>query len=92
LRPASEWLGCAEDLDQVPALAAGPTGSERQIALHEETGDLARMVRQFVRQSRLTTEDGFAPVRAPGHLGGSVVDDWMTAPHRSSTRTAVAVA
>ena len=85
LRPASEWLGCAEALDQVPALAAGPTGSERQIALHEETGDLARMVRQFVRQSRLTTEDGFAPVRAPGHLGGSVVDDWMTAPHRSST-------
>jgi hypothetical protein len=50
------------------------------------------MVRQFVRQSRLTTEDGFAPVRAPGHLGGSVVDDWMTAPHRSSTGTGVAVA
>jgi carboxylate-amine ligase len=91
LRPASERLGCAEHLDHVRAMAAWPTGSERQISLHKETGDLTRMVRQLVRRSRLTTEDASAPMRTPAHLGG-VVDDWIMAPSRFPTPTGAAVA
>jgi hypothetical protein len=52
-------------IDRPPMLITHTSGSERQIALHEEIGELARMVRQFVRQSRLTTEDGFTPLRTP---------------------------
>src|SRR5262249_47367280 len=41
LRPIAGRLGCAGHLESVLELASRPTGSERQLALYQETGDLA---------------------------------------------------
>ncbi len=54
LRPVAERLGCTGYLDQVLDMASGPTGSERQLTLHEDTGDLVEVVRQLIGRSRLT--------------------------------------
>ncbi len=63
LRPVAERLGCARHLEHVLDMASLPTGSERQLALYEQTGDLAEVVRQLVKESRLTP--GAALAAAP---------------------------
>ncbi|MDB5350607.1 MAG: glutamate--cysteine ligase [Planctomycetota bacterium] len=56
LAPIASELGCERDLEFVLEMIARLTGSERQIALYEQTGDLAEVVRTLVRQSRLDGE------------------------------------
>jgi carboxylate-amine ligase len=56
LRPVAERLGSGRHLDDVLGMAAGSTGSERQVALHEQAGDLAKVVRRLVERSRLTPQ------------------------------------
>jgi carboxylate-amine ligase len=41
-------LGCVGHLEQVLEMAARPTGSERQLALYADTGDLFEVVRRLV--------------------------------------------
>ena len=43
----AEELGCGGYLARARAMAGRPTGSERQVALSEETGDLAEVVRRM---------------------------------------------
>src|SRR5262249_7253142 len=53
LRGAAAVLGCAEALESAAALAAGPTGAERQMALYRQAGDLAEVIRILVARSSL---------------------------------------
>ena len=84
LRGRAEDLGCARPLERVLDLAHGPTGSQRQVALYEQTGDLAEVVRRLVGQSRLTREPPRdAPAGWPGGIaeGGS---DGVIGPRRGA--------
>ncbi len=54
LTPTAMELGCAGYLRGVADLAAGPTGSERQLAIFAETGDPAEIVRRLSAASRIT--------------------------------------
>lgn len=60
LQPTAARLGCAEALRQVAAMANGPSGAERQLAAHQQSGDLAEVVR------RVLTEGGSRTVTVPG--------------------------
>jgi glutamate---cysteine ligase / carboxylate-amine ligase len=53
LRRVAEDLDCAAYLATVRAMAEQPTGSERQLRLYAESGDLAEVVRRLVDQSSL---------------------------------------
>jgi glutamate---cysteine ligase / carboxylate-amine ligase len=46
LRDDAKALGCEPHLDALLALADGPTGADRQLAIFERTGDLTEVVRQ----------------------------------------------
>jgi carboxylate-amine ligase len=50
LRVVAEELGCAPYLEHVLTMAEQPTGSERQLAIFAETGDLAEVVRRSLRR------------------------------------------
>jgi carboxylate-amine ligase len=63
LRGVADRLGCTESLAHVTAMAARPSGAERQISLYKQTGDLTEVVRAMVRASD-------AALRAP-QVGGS---------------------
>jgi glutamate---cysteine ligase / carboxylate-amine ligase len=52
----SGFLGCRRHLGHAFEMTAQPTGSERQIALNEEVGDLAEMVRRLSARSRLSVD------------------------------------
>lgn len=54
LRGTAAGLGCESELDAVLDLASVPNGSERQIDLYEQSGDLAEVVRALCERSRLT--------------------------------------
>jgi carboxylate-amine ligase len=54
LSPIAQRLDCVGHLGSVLEMASRPTGSERQLALYQQTGDLASVVRRLVGQSRLT--------------------------------------
>ena len=54
LRPTAEALGCLSYLEHAQAMADGPTWAERQLAILEETGDPAEVVRRLTEQSRVT--------------------------------------
>ena len=56
LRPTAEHLGCLEYLERIETIAAGPTWAERQLAIFDETGDPAEVVRRMSAQSRLTQQ------------------------------------
>ena len=68
-------------------MAAMPTGSERQLALYEQTGDLAEVVRRLVGQSRLTQGGDPAVLQARRHFGSIVEGDRRTAPYRFPAHT-----
>jgi carboxylate-amine ligase len=53
LMPTAESLGCAAELARVAAMADGPSGAERQLAVLAETGDLAEVVRRGVAMARV---------------------------------------
>ncbi len=64
----SGFLGCRRHLGHALDMTAQPTGSERQIALYEELGDLVEVVRRLSGQSQLSVDPArFAP---PGSLAG----------------------
>ena len=54
LRPTAERLDCAAYLDRTRALAAGPTWAAKQLAVLEETGDPAEVVRRMTQLSRIS--------------------------------------
>jgi carboxylate-amine ligase len=53
LAPTAEALGCASQLRSVLDLTERPTGAERQLAVYNETGNLAEVVRRMMDVSRL---------------------------------------
>jgi carboxylate-amine ligase len=87
LRPVAERLGCVRQLENVLDLAAGPTGSERQMALCDEVGDLAEMVRQLVGKSRLGAAGFPVAAHAPG-LVTPLAGDGAMSPCRFAAQTA----
>ena len=56
LTPVAHELGCAAFLSRVPEIAGRPTAANRQIAVLEETGDPAEVVRRMTAQSRISDE------------------------------------
>lgn len=48
LRSLGRELGCAAHLERARALAEGPTGADRLLAVHRRSGDLAAVVRRMV--------------------------------------------
>lgn len=48
LGEVAEELGCTEYLAVARSLAGQPTGSERQVAIYQETGDFAEVVRRLL--------------------------------------------
>jgi carboxylate-amine ligase len=53
LRPVADRLDCRAYLERVPALAAGPSWADRQLALLRETGDPREVVRRQTEPQRL---------------------------------------
>jgi carboxylate-amine ligase len=49
-RGVPEELGCLREIEMVLDLAEQPTGSERQVAIFEQTGDPAEVVRQMLER------------------------------------------
>ncbi len=49
----AEGLGCQEYLQRTLAMATGPSGADRQLALLQETGDPVEVVRRLTEESRL---------------------------------------
>ena len=80
----SGFLGCRRHLGHALDMAAQPTGSERQIALAEEVGDLVEVVRRLTEQSQLSADP--AKVTPRGSLAGFVgkAGDWPASSMRSS--------
>jgi carboxylate-amine ligase len=56
LRPTADELGCVEYLNRCRAIAASPTWADRQLELRQSLGDAAAMVRQLVREARVSPE------------------------------------
>ncbi len=52
----SGFLGCRQHLGHALVMTALPTGSEHQIAVYEDVGDLAEMVRRMSAQSQLSPD------------------------------------
>jgi carboxylate-amine ligase len=55
LRAVASGLGCGRYLESLLEAASLLNGSERQLALFEQTGDLAAVVRQLVAESTLVS-------------------------------------
>ncbi len=53
LLPTGGELDCVKYLECVRQMAAGPSWSDRQLAIHDETGDPREVVRRMVQQSRI---------------------------------------
>jgi carboxylate-amine ligase len=54
LTSTAERLGCGPYFAHTRTMAAGPSCSERQLAIFDETGDLAEIVRRLTAQSRIS--------------------------------------
>jgi len=68
LMATAEPLGCAADLARIATLADGPSGAQRQLADHAETGCLVEVVRRSVEASRIVPAGG-APRVTRGPAG-----------------------
>ncbi len=64
LLPVADRLGCRRALAHAGAMIACPSGSERQLQLHRELGDLAEVLRRLSGRSRLSAEPA-RPAPAP---------------------------
>jgi carboxylate-amine ligase len=53
LRDHAAHLGCSDYLESVVEMTGRPTGSERQLAAYERTGNLADVVRVMLKESEL---------------------------------------
>lgn len=53
LRPVADSLDCHAYLERIPALAAGPSWADRQLALLRETGDPREVVRRMTERPAL---------------------------------------
>ena len=73
------------DRTRGPAMTGRPTGSERQLLLHREVGDLAEVVRRLAGRSRLSAE----PAEGPGFFGRT--GGWAAAPIRPALPPGVGV-
>jgi carboxylate-amine ligase len=80
----AEHLDCRQHLDHARDMTARPTGSERQITLYQETGDLAEVVRTLAARSRLSTDDGDTTFAGPFAGSDSKAWGWLPWPFRSS--------
>jgi glutamate---cysteine ligase / carboxylate-amine ligase len=56
LEPLADRLGCRRPLAHALGMTVRPTGSERQLLLYREVGDLAEVVRRMSVRSRLSAE------------------------------------
>jgi carboxylate-amine ligase len=56
LEPMADRLGCRRPLGHALEMTVRPTGSERQLLLYREVGDLAEVVRRMSGRSRLSAE------------------------------------
>lgn len=54
LMPTAEMLKCVPYLEHVRQMSTTPSWADRQISILEETGDSSEIVRQLVRQSRIS--------------------------------------
>ena len=55
LMPTARNLECAAYLEQVQALADGPSWSDRQRAIQRETGDPSEVLRRLIAESRISS-------------------------------------
>ena len=62
LGPTADQLGCTTYLEQVQRIADGPSWSERQQQILDETGDATEIVRQLTAESRITATESAAHV------------------------------
>ncbi len=69
LEPLADRLGCRRPLGHALEMTVRPTGSERQLLLYREVGDLAEVVRRMSGRSRLSAEPA-GPVGVNGRAGG----------------------
>ena len=58
--PVARRLGCAHRLAALRHGLAGPSGAERQMAVHEQTGKLTEVIRTLSDASRMAKRDGIA--------------------------------
>jgi carboxylate-amine ligase len=58
LHRLSGFLGCQRHLGHALDMTARPTGSQRQLTLYDEVGDLTEVVRRLALQSRLSAGQG----------------------------------
>jgi hypothetical protein len=65
LRGTAEELGCDRQLSLVRAMADGPGGAGRQLAVFERTGDLAAVARHMTGGHAMETGP-FAPILHDG--------------------------
>jgi len=57
LRPTARQLDCAGYLERCLELAAGPSCSDRQLAMFAQTGEMREVVRRLTERSRLSRSD-----------------------------------
>ncbi len=81
----STRLDCRRQIAHALAMTGRPTGSERQLLLHREVGDLAEVVRRLAGRSRLSAE----PAEGPGFFGRT--GGWAAAPIRPALPPGVGV-
>jgi carboxylate-amine ligase len=71
LQEVAEELGSARHLRRIREMSASPTGADRQLAIYEETGDLAEVVHRMVARSTLEPPSLLPPMgndtAMPGH-------------------------
>jgi carboxylate-amine ligase len=85
LEAVADRLGCRRSLGHALGMTVRPTGSERQLLLYREVGDLAEVVRRMSGRSRLSAE----PAGANGFHGR--VGGWSVTPIRPTLPPGVPV-
>jgi len=60
LLPTARQLDCAEHLERVRQLATAPSWADRQLAIFQQTGDRAAVVRRLVADARVAPPDRVA--------------------------------
>ncbi len=78
-------LACRRHLGHALDMTTQPTGSERQIALYEEVGDLAEMVRKLSERSRISVD----PVKVTPRGSLAVIDGRVAGWPASTSRTSL---
>lgn len=77
LSGVAEELGCSHQLDQVRAMADGPGGAERQLAVFERTGDLTAVARHMTGEpARVSGRPSPAPSDRGLVVPGSGARHW----------------